>query len=76
MMPIVFCASLPPWPSEYSAADTSCRMRNRRSTANGVEVMVQPCTMTTSICARMNPSRGDSTMPSAVFPSPPNDDCA
>ena len=28
--------------------------------------------MTTSICARMNPSSGDSTIPSAVFPSPPN----
>src|SRR4029078_714744 len=27
MMPMVFCASLPPWPSEYIEADTNCRMR-------------------------------------------------
>src|SRR5205809_556697 len=29
MMPIVFCASLPPWPKLYAAADTSCNLRKR-----------------------------------------------
>src|ERR1700712_436141 len=35
MMPMVFWASLPPWPSEYRDAETNCRMRKARATANG-----------------------------------------
>ena len=34
-MPIVFCASLPPWPRLYRPAETSCRRRNRLSTRSG-----------------------------------------
>ena len=35
MMPMVFCASLPPCPRLYSDADTSCSRRNQRSTLCG-----------------------------------------
>jgi hypothetical protein len=35
MTPIVFCASLPPWPIEYALAENSCAMRNVRSTRCG-----------------------------------------
>ena len=31
MMPMVFCASLPPWPRLYAPADTSCRRLNHLS---------------------------------------------
>ena len=74
MMPMVFCASLPPWPSEYSAAEKSCSTRNRRSTAKGVERRLAQCTITTSSCASTKPSSGDSTMPSAVIAKPAVDD--
>src|SRR5713226_7697984 len=70
MMPMVFCASLPPWPSEYSEADTNCRMRKARSTANGVERTDAQDTITTSTSASRNPTSGDSTMASSVFVSP------
>src|SRR5258708_15948270 len=36
MMPIVFCASLPPWPRLYIEEEKSCSLRNRRSTRLGV----------------------------------------
>src|SRR3954470_24125937 len=70
MMPMVFCASLPPWPSEYSDAETNCRMRNARSTANGVERTEAQETMTTSTSASRNPTSGDSTMATNVFDNP------
>ena len=35
MMPIVFCASLPPWPRLKSAAETSCPLRKNLSTRCG-----------------------------------------
>src|SRR5437763_3180822 len=71
MMPMVFCASLPPWPSEYSDAETNCRMRNARSTANGVERTDSHETIATSTSASKNPTTGDSTIASSVFDSPP-----
>src|SRR5207244_2127283 len=70
MMPIVFCASLPPWPSEYSDAETNCRMRKARSTANGVERTDAHETIATSTIASKNPTSGDSTIASSVFDSP------
>ena len=70
MMPMVFCASLPPWPSEYSDAETNCRMRKARSTANGVERTDAQDTIATSTSASRNPTSGDSTMASNVFDSP------
>ncbi len=71
MMPIVFCASLPPWPSEYSDAETNCRIRKARSTANGVERTDAHETIATSTIASKNPASGDSTIASNVFDSPP-----
>src|SRR5216684_7573930 len=70
MMPMVFCASLPPWPSEYSDAETNCRMRKARSTANGVERTESHDTIATSTSASRNPTSGDSTMASSVLVSP------
>src|SRR5882724_550223 len=70
MMPMVFCASLPPWPSEYSEAETNCRMRKARSTANGVERTDSQDTIATSTSASRNPTSGDSTIASSVLESP------
>src|SRR3984893_14268490 len=70
MMPMVFCASLPPCPSEYSDAETNCRMRKARSTANGVERTEAQDTIATSTSASKNPASGDSTIASNVFDSP------
>ncbi len=70
MIPMVFCASLPPWPSEYSEADANCRIRNARSTANGVERTEAHDTIATSTSASRNPTSGDSTMASRVLDRP------
>src|SRR4051812_31285869 len=70
MMPIVFCASLPPCPSEYSEAEANCRMRKARSTANGVERTEAQDTITTRIIARISPTNGDSTIAPTVFDRP------
>src|SRR5664279_87017 len=70
MMPMVFWASLPPWPSEYSEAETNCRIRKARSTANGVERTDAQDTIATSTSASKNPTSGDSTMASKVFDRP------
>src|ERR1700704_4619725 len=70
MMPMVFCASLPPWPSEYSDAETNCRMRNARSTAKGVERTDSHDTIATNTSASKNPTSGDSTMAISVLDNP------
>ncbi len=70
MMPMVFCASLPPWPSEYSEAEANCRIRNARSTANGVERTEAQDTIATSTSASRNPTSGDSTIASMAFDRP------
>src|SRR6266849_10249675 len=70
MMPMVFWASLPPWPSEYNDADTNCRIRKARSTANGVERTDAHETIATSTIASKNPTNGDSTIATNVFDSP------
>src|SRR3954468_14946012 len=70
MMPMVFCASLPPCPSEYSDAETNCRMRNARSTAKGVERTDSHDTIATNTSASKNPTSGDSTMASSVLDKP------
>src|SRR4051812_7638996 len=70
MMPMVFCASLPPWPSEYSDAEANCRMRKARSTANGVERIDSQDTIATSTSASRNPTTGDNTIAIKVLVSP------
>src|ERR1700712_1043991 len=70
MMPMVFWASLPPWPSEYSEAETNCRMRKARSTANGVERTDAQDTIATSTSASRKPTNGDSTIASSALDNP------
>jgi hypothetical protein len=62
MMPIVFCASLPPCPSEYAAADTSCSLRKIRSTFTGVALRKTFSVITARSHARNIPIIGASTM--------------
>src|SRR5690349_10420307 len=70
MMPIVFCASLPPWPSEIIDADTNCRVRKLRSTVYGaVRTKIQE-TASMRISARPKPMSGESTTAMPVFPTP------
>src|SRR6201999_3855062 len=73
MMPMVFCASLPPWPSEYSDAEANCRIRTARSTANGVERTEAHDTIATNTSASRNPTSGDSTIATSVFERPLQD---
>src|SRR5580704_5490289 len=70
MIPMVFCASFPPCPSEYSDAETNCNVRNVLSTPKGVERTNTHDTASTSTKARQNPSRGDRTIAAPVMPSP------
>src|ERR1700712_3682636 len=70
MIPMVFCASLPPWPSEYKDAETNCRMRKARSTANGVERTDAQDTIATRTSASRKPTSGDSTIASSVLVRP------
>src|SRR3984893_4970381 len=70
MMPMVFCASLPPCPSEYIEAEANCRIRKARATANGVERTDAQDTIATSTSASKNPTSGDSTIASRVFDNP------
>src|SRR3954449_12703756 len=71
MMPMVFWASLPPWPSEYSDAEANCRIRKARSTANGVERTEAQDTIATSTRASRNTTTGDSTIASHALVNPP-----
>src|SRR6478672_5303983 len=70
MMPMVFCASLPPWPRLYIDADTSCMRRNHLSTRRGVERTKIQDTSTIISEPKMKPSNGDSTMKEIVFSKP------
>ncbi|MNN10248.1 hypothetical protein D3C81_1231660 [compost metagenome] len=70
MMPMVFCASLPPWPRLYSEADTSCSRRNQRSTRDGgVRKKVQP-TITIMIEPSRKPRNGEIRIKATVFSRP------
>src|SRR4029450_10587285 len=70
MMPMTFCASLPPWPSEYSAAETNCRTRNELSTEKGGNRRNAHEIASTSMGARTKPVRGESTIAATVLPRP------
>jgi hypothetical protein len=69
MIPMVFCASLPPWPRLNAAADNSWSRRNRRSTRRGVEPLNNHMNPTISPKASTMPSSGDTTMNRTVFSS-------
>src|SRR5215471_2685772 len=70
MMPMVFCASLPPWPRLYSAAETYCSRWNQRSIRRGVERTKIQDTATMSAIASRKPHTGETTMAAAVLRKP------
>ena len=67
MIPMVFCASLPPWPRLNAAAETSCSRRNRWSTLRGVDPLNSHSSPSISTNAKNIPSSGDTTMKITVF---------
>src|SRR5450830_1433739 len=70
MMPIVFCASLPPWPRLYMDADSSCARRNQPSILRGVERTKIHDTSNIMMEPRMKPSNGESTMKMMILIRP------
>ena len=70
MIPAVFCASLPPWPSEYIDADISCNRRDHRSTFRGVACCAIIEKITINNEASKNPSNGEITMNATTLMSP------
>src|SRR5205809_6490184 len=69
-MPIVFCASLVPCPSEYSAAETSCSTLKDLSTRRGSDRRNSHDSATVSSSASMNPITGATTMKTSVLVQP------
>src|SRR5215211_5261693 len=67
MMPMVFWASLPPWPRLNAAADSSWRRRNRPSTLAGVDRRKIHRLASMSTNPRAMPNSGDSGMNRMVF---------
>jgi hypothetical protein len=70
MMPMVFCASLPPWPRLYRPADTSCARLNQLSTRSGDACLNTFATNTSDKEPSRKPSSGDKKMNSTVFHTP------
>src|ERR1700712_3425487 len=70
MIPIVFWASLPPWLSENSADEKSCRRRKDLSAPAGVNRRKPHDVIRTSNSAMIMPSVGERTMAMAVFDTP------
>src|SRR5436309_1618373 len=62
MMPIVFCASFPPWPRLESEADTYCKRRNQRSIRCGAVLANVCATMTMSSIPRRKPDTSATAM--------------
>src|SRR5215216_1291627 len=67
MMPMVFCASLPPCPRLKAAADSSCSRRNSPSTSAGVDRRKIHRLANISTKPSASPSSGDSGMNRMVF---------
>jgi hypothetical protein len=67
MMPMVFWASLPPWPRLKAAAETSWRRRNSPSTLAGLVRRNSHRLASMSRKPRAIPNSGDKTMNRAVF---------
>src|SRR5580698_9609598 len=66
----VFCASLPPWPSEISDAAPNCSHSNVGSTVRGLARLNAHDTVSTRSNARKKPNSGESTMKAPVVKSP------
>ena len=71
IIPMVFWASLPPWPKEYAAADTNCPLRKKWSTLYGLKERHKLNTSTPISILNKSPSRGDKKINSTVFNIPP-----
>src|ERR687898_822318 len=67
MMPMVFWASLPPWPRLKAAAESSWRRRNSPSTRLGLERRKIHMLASISRNPRVMPSSGDSGIQRMVF---------
>src|SRR5918992_1262284 len=67
MIPMVFWASLPPWPRLKAAADSSWRRRNRPSTRAGLARRKAHKLATMRMNPRASPNSGDSGMNRMVF---------
>src|SRR5829696_2386496 len=67
MIPMVFWASLPPWPRLKAAAETSWRRRNRLSTLAGVDFRNSHRLASMSRNPRAIPISGDRAMNRMVF---------
>src|SRR4051812_9444226 len=67
---MVFWASLPPCPNEYSEADRNWRERNVVSAVSGVARTKDQETTSTNRSARAKPINGDATMASRVGARP------
>ncbi len=70
MMPIVFCASLLPWPMLYSADDSSCSRRNHWSTCRGDRLKKIQETQIMVRAPSSSPSTGEITMNATVLRIP------
>src|SRR5438046_9644293 len=70
MIPAVFCASLPPCPRLYNAAETSGNRRNQRSTRLGVERTKSQDTASINSDPSRNPRRGETRIKATVFQIP------
>src|SRR6218665_3869945 len=70
MMPMGFCASLPPWPRLYDAAENSWRGRAHLVTRRGVERTKIHDTISIISEPNRKPSSGDSTMNTTVLIRP------
>ncbi len=70
MMPIVFCASLAPWPRLYAAADISCSLRKCRSTRDGAVPRQTQKIRTMKMKPSTKPMPGASTMKMSVLVQP------
>src|SRR5258708_2511124 len=70
MMPMVFCASLPPCPSEMSDAAANCSHWKTPSTARGLASTKVHDMASTSSKARKKPNVGDNTMKAPVVSTP------
>src|SRR5687768_15703400 len=70
MMPMVFCASLPPCPRLYAPAETSCSRRNHLSTLEGRVDLNRLDTSTIISEPRRKPRVGEMKMKITVFQMP------
>src|ERR1700754_3584347 len=70
MMPMVFCASLPPCPRLYNPAENSCRRRKRRSTLLGGVRKYSHDTLSMKKEPSTKPSSGEIKINATVFSNP------